>query len=205
MSTDQATARACVEELYAQHHGEIYSYLSRMLRDDELAADIAQETFVKAFRAFDTLVDPAKARPWLYQIAGHTALDELRRRRVVRFVPWTGESRGSSASAEDVALHGRLTDEMERALAQVPERQRMALLMAEVHELTGLELAEALCVSHVAARALLTRARESLRQALAVERARTATAEEAREREPQRVAGPSWFGRGRGNGSGRRR
>ena len=60
---------------------------------------------------------------------------------------------------------------MERALAAIPERQRNALLLAEVHDLTGLELAAALGVSHVAARALLTRARESLRQALAVERA----------------------------------
>ncbi len=178
--TDQAGARACVEELYAEHHAEIYSYLCRMLRDDELAADLTQETFVKAFRAYDTLLDPTRARPWLYQIAGRTALDELRRRRLVRFVPWTGESRGTASSAEDVALRGRLTGEMERALAALPERQRMALLLAEVHDLTGLELAEALGVSHVAARAVLTRARESLRQALAVQRARTAVAEEER-------------------------
>lgn len=175
--TDQAGARACVEELYAEHHAEIYTYLCRMLRDDELAADLTQETFVKAFRAYDTLLDPGRARPWLYQIAGRTALDELRRRRIVRFVPWTGESRGTDASAEDVALRGRLTGEMERALAALPERQRMALLLSEVHELTGLELAQALGVSHVAARAVLTRARESLRQALSVERARTAVAE----------------------------
>jgi RNA polymerase sigma-70 factor, ECF subfamily len=173
MTRDEAAARACVEELYAAHHAEIYSYLSRMLHDDELAADLAQETFVKAYRAFDSLLDQSKARAWLYQIAGRTALDELRRRRVIRFVPWSGESRDVAASAEDLALQGRLTGEMERALGSIPERQRMALLLAEVHELNGLELAEALGVSHVAARALLTRARESLRQALAVERART--------------------------------
>ncbi|MDP8905094.1 MAG: sigma-70 family RNA polymerase sigma factor [Chloroflexota bacterium] len=177
MTGDQATARAQIELLYAAYHQEIYAYLWRMLRDEELAADLTQETFVKAFRAFDTLTDPARARPWLYQIAGRTALDELRRRRVVRFVPWSGESRGSGASAEEVALQRRLSGEMERALAAIPERQRQALLLAEVHELTGLELAEALGTSHVAARALLTRARESLRQALAIEHARTAAAD----------------------------
>jgi RNA polymerase sigma-70 factor (ECF subfamily) len=174
MTSDQAAARACVEELYALHHADIYSYLSRMVRDDELAADLTQETFVKAYRAYDTLLDATRARAWLYQIAGRTALDELRRRRIVRFVPWAGESRGSASSAEEVALQGRLSTEMERALEAIPERQRMALLLAEVHEFTGLELAAALGVSHVAARALLTRARESLRQALAVERARSA-------------------------------
>jgi RNA polymerase sigma-70 factor, ECF subfamily len=174
MTGDRATARACIEQLYAAHHNEIYGYLCRMVRDDELAADLTQETFVKAYRAFDSLADLDRARAWLYQIAGRTALDELRRRKIVRFVPWSGESRGTAASAEELALQGRLSGEMERALATIPARQRSALILAEVQELTGMELAEALGVSHVAARALLTRARESLRQALALERARSA-------------------------------
>lgn len=180
MTEDRATARACVEELYAAHHAEIYGYLCRMVRDDELAADLAQETFVKAFRAYDTLLDPNRARAWLYQIAGRTALDELRRRRIVRFVPWTGESRGFDRSAEDMALSHRLTGDLERALASIPERQRMALLLAEVQGLNGAELGESLGVSNVAARALLSRARESLRQSLAVERARSAVREAER-------------------------
>ena len=171
MTTDPATARAFVERIYASHHAEIYAYLARMLRDDELAADLTQETFVKAYRAFDTLVDHNRARAWLYQIAGRTALDELRRRKIVRFVPWTGESHGTTASAEDLVVRQRLSADLERALARIPARQRQALLLAELHDLTGLELADALGVSHVAARALLTRGRESLRQALAVERA----------------------------------
>jgi RNA polymerase sigma factor (sigma-70 family) len=179
VNLDRAGARAFVEHLFALHHGEIYAYLARMVRDDELAADLAQETFVKAYRAFDTLEDENRARSWLYQIASRTALDELRRRRIVRFVPWNGESRGTAASAEESVLHGRLSGEMERALAAIPERQRSALILAELHDLSGLELAEALGVSHVAARALLTRARGSLRQALAVERARTAEREAA--------------------------
>jgi RNA polymerase sigma-70 factor (ECF subfamily) len=177
MTRDPAAARACVEELYAAHHASIHAYLARMVGDDELAADLTQETFVKAYRAFDTLEDPALARAWLYRIAGRTALDELRRRRIVRFVPWSGELRGTAASAEEVALQGRLTGELERALAAIPERQRMALLLGELHDLSGVELAAALGTSHDAARALLSRARESLRQALALERARAATRE----------------------------
>jgi RNA polymerase sigma factor (sigma-70 family) len=82
-----------------------------------------------------------------------------------------------------VALEGRLSGELERALARIPERQREALIMAEIHDLTGLELASALGISHVAARALLTRARESLRRALAEER-RADAEREAGERLP---------------------
>jgi DNA-directed RNA polymerase specialized sigma24 family protein len=66
-------------------------------------------------------------------------------------------------------------------MARIPERQRAALLLAEVHDLTGLELAAALGISHVAARALLTRARQSLREALAGERAAEAAAEAERD------------------------
>jgi len=179
LPADPLAARTFVEGLFARHRGEIYAYLVRMIRDPELAADMTQDAFVRAYRAYADLDDPAKARAWLYQIAHRVALDEIRRRRIIRFVPWAGESRGSSPSAEHVVLEGRLSGDLERALRRIPDRQRSALLLAEVHEMTGLELAAAMGTSHVAARALLTRARESLRRALAEERAASAEREAA--------------------------
>jgi RNA polymerase sigma-70 factor, ECF subfamily len=180
---DHAAADAFIEGLFARHHGEIYAYVMRMVRDSELAADLTQDAFIKAYRAHASLEKPENARAWLYQIAHRVTRDELRRRKIIRFLPWTGESRGAAASAEHVALEGRLSGELERALARIPERQREALIMAEIHDLTGLELASALGISHVAARALLTRARESLRRALAEER-RADAEREAGERLP---------------------
>ena len=168
---EEDSARVFVESLFAKHHGEIYAYLVRMLRDSELAADLTQDAFVKAYRNYDTLQKDENARAWLYQIAHRVALDELRRRKIVRMIPWTGESRGAAPSAERLAMDVRLSGPLERALARIPERQRAALLLAELHDLSGLELAEAMGVSHVAARAILTRARESLRRALAEEKA----------------------------------
>jgi len=167
---DRDAAYAFVESLFARHHAEIYAFLVRMLRDPDLAADLTQDAFVKAYRAYDPLEPPDNARAWLYQIANRVALDDLRRRRLIRFLPFTGQSRGTAPSAEHLAMDARLSGELQRALERIPERQRAALLLAEIHDLTGVELAAALGVSHVAARALLTRARESLRQALAAER-----------------------------------
>jgi RNA polymerase sigma-70 factor (ECF subfamily) len=175
--SSRTAADAFIEDLFARHQAEIYAYLYRMVRDPELAADMTQDAFVKAYRNHASLEDPAHARAWLYQIAHRVALDEFRRRKIVRFLPWTGESYGSAPSAEHLAMEGRLSGPLQRALDRIPERQRAALLLAELHDLTGLELAAALGVSHVAARALLTRARESLRQALATERAAEAAAE----------------------------
>jgi RNA polymerase sigma-70 factor, ECF subfamily len=178
---DHDTAGAFVEGLFAKHHAEIYAYLVRMLRDADLAADLAQDAFVKAYRAYASLEKDENARAWLYQIAHRVALDELRRRRIVRMVPWTGESHGASPSAERLAMDLRLSAPLARALARIPERQRAALLLAEVHDLTGIELAAALGVSHVAARAILTRARESLRRALAAEKDAERAAEAERD------------------------
>jgi len=178
---DQDSAGIFVEELFARHHGEIFAYLLRMIRDPELAADLTQDAFIKAYKAYDSLEKPENARAWLYQIAHRVALDHIRRGKIVRFLPWTGESRGASPSAEHLVMDAHLSGDLQRALARIPERQRAALLLAELHDLTGLELAAALGVSHVAARALLTRARESLRQALAAERTAEAQAEIARD------------------------
>jgi len=178
---DRDEAGAFVETLFAKHHGEIYAYLMRMMRDPEVAADMTQDAFVKAYKNYASLEKPENARAWLYQIAHRVALDEIRRRKIIRFLPWTGESRGAAPSAEHLVMEGRFSGDMQRALARIPERQRAALLLAELHDLTGLELADALGVSHVAARALLTRARESLRQALAAERELEAATEAARD------------------------
>jgi RNA polymerase sigma-70 factor (ECF subfamily) len=186
-SWDHDEAYRFVEELFAKHQNEIYAYLLRMLRDAELAADLTQDAFVKAYKAYDALQKPENARAWLYQIAHRVALDDLRRRRIVRFVPLVGEARSTAPSAERLAMDARLSGDLQRALEKIPHRQRTALLLAELHDMTGLELAAALGVSHVAARALLTRARESLRQALAAEKA----ADEQREAERDEARGHS--------------
>jgi RNA polymerase sigma-70 factor (ECF subfamily) len=182
---DQDTAGVFIEALFAKHHTEIYAYLVRMLRDPDLAADLTQDAFIKAYRAYASLEKDENARAWLYQIAHRVALDEIRHRKVLRMVPLIGESgpisAGASPSAERLAMDLRLSGPLERALARIPERQRAALLLAEVNDLTGLELAAALGVSHVAARAILTRGRESLRRALASERDAERAAEDARD------------------------
>lgn len=177
---DRDEAAIFVETVFGKHQNEIYAYLLRMMRDPEIAADMTQDTFIKAYKNYATLEKPENARAWLYQIAHRVALDEIRRRKIVRFLPWTGESRGSAPSAEHLVMEARLSGDLQRALEKIPERQRAALLLAELHDLTGLELAAALGVSHVAARALLTRARESLRQALAAEREADAAADHPR-------------------------
>ena len=169
-------ARERYTELVGRHQRRAARIAYHYLRDSAEADEATQDAFVKAYRAYDSLEKPENARAWLYQIAHRVALDNLRRNKIVRFVPLVGETRNTAPSAEHLVMDAHLSGDMQRALERMPERQRAALLLAELHDLTGLELAAALGVSHVAARALLTRARESLRQALAAERATEAEA-----------------------------
>ena len=62
---DEDEAKVFVETLFAKHHGEIYAYLIRMLRDADLAADLTQDAFVKAYKNYDTLEKDENARAWL--------------------------------------------------------------------------------------------------------------------------------------------
>ena len=59
---DRDEAAAFVETLFAKHQGEIYAYLLRMMRDPEVAADMTQDAFIKAYKNYETLEKPENAR-----------------------------------------------------------------------------------------------------------------------------------------------
>lgn len=72
------------EEVLATHEAEIYRYLRRLAPTPDEAADLHQETFLRAFRAYGRLETGANVRAWLYRIAGNLARDAYRRRTVRR-------------------------------------------------------------------------------------------------------------------------
>ena len=76
--TDRTTP---FERLVRRHRGEILAYLRRFLGGDLEAEDVAQDTWLRAHRAFDRLPADANQRAWLYRIATNRALTALRRRR----------------------------------------------------------------------------------------------------------------------------
>ncbi len=67
--------------LFHLHHSRIFTYLVHILGRREEAEDLAQETFLKAWRSLHTLEDDDRFGPWLYRIATHTALDHLRKQK----------------------------------------------------------------------------------------------------------------------------
>lgn len=149
--------------LFERHHVEIFAYLHRMVDDREWAQDLAQETFLSAYRARDQLAGIQNPRAWLYRIATNLALNALKRKRRFAWLPWQWhEDRAAPANvAEEVGRQALV----EAALASLPPDYRAPLLLYAHYGFKVAEVAEALNLSEGAARMRLQRARELFRAA----------------------------------------
>lgn len=146
----------------------VFALLSRMLGHGPEVEDLAQETFVRAYRAFPSF-DPdgaAKVSTWLLTIATRLALDARKKKRLDT-VP-ADEHPPARSSDPELSLERRqLGDAIAQAAAELPDDQRAALVLAEMHGLSIAEIAEALGVPENTAKTRLFRAREKMRAALA--------------------------------------
>jgi RNA polymerase sigma-70 factor (ECF subfamily) len=146
----------------------VFALLSRMLGRGPEVEDLAQETFVRAYRAFPTFDPngPAKVSTWLLTIATRLALDSRKRRRLdVREIDETTEV--TTGSTPEISLERReLGQALAEAAAKLPDDQRAALILGELHGLSIAEIAVALEIPENTAKTRLFRAREKMRAAL---------------------------------------
>ncbi len=96
---------AC-EALVTRFERPVYNLIARLVQDPGMAEDLAQDTFVKMFRALGTFDPRLRFSSWLFRIAHNTAIDYLRQRRLALFTPPVdddGEERDTLASIADIA------------------------------------------------------------------------------------------------------
>jgi len=164
------------EILLDKYRRPVVSYLYRMVQNQAIAEELAQEVFLRVYRARTSYEPTAKFTTWLFRITTHLALNSLRDRK--------GERRQQSldASADGQAptevADGRSNREQQLvedarlvsvriAIASLPEKQRAAVLMHKYQELDYLQIAGVLGCSVSAVKSLLFRAYETLRERLA--------------------------------------
>jgi RNA polymerase sigma-70 factor, ECF subfamily len=130
----------------------IYALAYRVLGREEDARDIAQETFLRAFRALKGFKGQAKFSSWLYRIALNLCRDWMRRERRapvaqapegIDIIELAGEATPSE-SLDDVIARHQLGRVVGKAMAALPEEQRTAIILKEYHGLTFQEIAELL-------------------------------------------------------------
>jgi RNA polymerase sigma-70 factor, ECF subfamily len=148
-----------------RHERMVFALLSRMLGRGPEVEDLAQETFVRAFSAFPGFdpSGPAKVSTWLLTIATRLALDARRRKPLAPAQPDDAVEHVTPASMLERRQLGRA---IEDAAAALPDDQRAALVLADLHGLSIAEIAEALEVPEATAKMKIFRAREKMRAAL---------------------------------------
>jgi len=160
------------ERLFARYSQPIYVYVLRMVGDADRAADITQDTFIKAYRKLDTLTDDASTRAWIYRIATNTAIDEMRRRRfTTRMDPDSPEhDRADRGPGPEEQVMARTIDvRVQRALGRLRPNHRQCLILSDVEDMSAQQIGEVMGISYAATRTLLCRARGEMRRELARE------------------------------------
>lgn len=155
------------EVLVEKHGGELCAYLWRLTGDEADARDCLQDTFLRAYRAYDRVKDFSNLRAWLYKIATNTARTQHARDHRRQAEPLL-EPFASGEKAVDVQVIERTQlAAVKQAVMELPMRQRAALMMRKYQELDYAEIAGALDCSEDAARANVYQALKKLREQFA--------------------------------------
>ena len=176
------------EAIYDRFNTPIINYLYRLVGNREQAYDLAQDAFVKVFRALNggTTIQPGALSSWLYRIASNTATDALRRRRLIAWLPLSlfNEDRGVGAGMptgenDDGAASGQAAfgpglgydgarfeqnvadrEAVQHVLEKLPPKYATCLLLYEYEGFSCAEIAQMLEISASAVKMRLMRARE---------------------------------------------
>ncbi|HXM92620.1 MAG TPA: sigma-70 family RNA polymerase sigma factor, partial [Candidatus Dormibacteraeota bacterium] len=164
--------------LLHRYRTPLVNFLYRMVRNREQAEDLAQEVFIRVYRARADYVPSAKFTTWLFRIATNLALNSIRDTRHQRMevsldAPVTVDSEEGDERPLDVAeknpnIEEHLVQEAQRemirhAIDKLPEKQRAAVLLHKYQDLDYSEISKILSCSESALKSLLFRAYETLR------------------------------------------
>ncbi len=159
-----------LEVLVRRWEEPVFAFLARMTGSREDARDLTQETFLRLYRNAARYSPSGKFKSWLFRIAGNLARSQLRRKKIVRWIPFDLTSHDLS-SPDDLADRALEREELggavRAALLKLPERQRQAVLLWQFEELSYKEIGEVMGIGSNAVSQILYRATTRLRKILA--------------------------------------
>lgn len=166
---------ASFEVLLRRYRLPLVSFFRRMIRDQELAEDLAQEVFLRVYRSRERYQPEARFTTWLYRIATNLALNAIRDRKDEVSEAPIEDADGPSGPERFVDPHPTVEqrlvqDARQRLIRQavdgLPEKQRAAVILHKYQEADYRQIARILSVSESAVKSLLFRAYETLRMRL---------------------------------------
>ncbi len=172
--TAEGEEYAC-EALVHRHQTSVLNLIYRYVGDRTIARDLAQEVFIRVWRAAKSYKPKAKFTTWLYRIAANLCLNELKSISQKKMLfggsqVEEGETRNKETnvtpSAEDLLLAEEHSRRISEALQSLPENQRMALILKRYDSLSYEEIAQVMRCSVAAVESLLVRAKRNLQEKL---------------------------------------
>lgn len=170
--------RTAFEALVHKYQQPVMNLVYRTLPDATEAEDLAQQVFVQVFKSAPRYEATAKFSTWLFTIARNLCLNEIRRRSRHPAESMDEPSPDQddqparpvedrqAVAPPDALLHGELQAKIEEALADLPEKQRTAILLCREDELSYEDIARVIGCSLSATKSLIHRGRETLKQRL---------------------------------------
>jgi RNA polymerase sigma-70 factor (ECF subfamily) len=172
----QRNERGAFDLLVLKYQHKVIKLVARLLRDPAEAEDVAQEAFVKAYRALGSFRGDSAFYTWLYRIAVNTARNTIasRQRRPLDYEAELSESEQSNLASrlrhtdtpEATALSEEIRVTVNEAIEQLPEDLRTAIVLREVEGLSYEEIAAAMDCPVGTVRSRIFRAREAIDRAL---------------------------------------
>jgi RNA polymerase sigma-70 factor (ECF subfamily) len=163
--------------LLGRHRSPVTHFLYRMVQNQAVAEELAQEVFLRVYRSRATYEPTAKFTTWLFRIATHLALNWIRDVKNERGQESLDHEATEGGGTRQVADRGQnieqrmlyeaRLEEVRKAIAMLPEKQRAAVLMHKYQEMEYSQIAKVLTCSESAVKSLLFRAYEALRARLA--------------------------------------
>lgn len=169
--------REAFAHLVERHQQRVLTLCHRLLDDRDEALDASQEVFLKAFREARRFEPRARVSTWLHRIATNHCLNRLRRRAILRWVPFVGESGEGEERVFEPIAEGPDADQqwiarrelaaVRRAIASLPANQRVVLALVRFEGMSYRQAAETLGITEGAVESRLVRAMRRLQAARA--------------------------------------
>jgi RNA polymerase sigma-70 factor (ECF subfamily) len=166
---------AAFEQLIERHQSLVVGTVARMLGSNSDVEDIAQQVFIRVWKSAPRYVPRAKFTTWLLKITRNLVFNELRRSRRRAYAPLQSEPKAeemqlkdeSNQSPDTSLLETELQEAIDKAISELPETQRMAVVLRRYEEFSYEQIADILGLSVPAVKSVLFRARTELRARLA--------------------------------------
>ncbi len=174
----QAGDKASFEKLMVKYYPRILNFIYRFIPSREVSEDIAQEAFMRVYKSVQSYRPQSKFNTWLFTIAKNLSLNELRKnkKKGASLDAPIKSSEGSfirqvedknALNPSDDLIQSEVSQVVKAAIEELPENQRMAVLLRRYENLSYDEIAKTMNTTAKAVKSLLSRAKENLKVRLA--------------------------------------